>query len=110
MNRRGFLKGLGAMVAGIALDQAIPLGRVWSFPKVIKPLNIRSFSCIWWDQAALENFKANTQFVVAGETRPWPAYTGRKLQFYGCKPMVAEISEFADVIEISGRLPRRADG
>jgi hypothetical protein len=36
MNRRGFLQGLGAMVSGIALEKAIPLGRVWSFPKEIK--------------------------------------------------------------------------
>jgi hypothetical protein len=35
MNRRGFLKLFSAGVAGIALDQAIPLGRVWSFPKEI---------------------------------------------------------------------------
>jgi hypothetical protein len=32
MDRRGFLRLFGAGVAGIALDQAIPLGRVWSFP------------------------------------------------------------------------------
>jgi hypothetical protein len=35
MDRRGFLKLFSAGVAGIALDQAIPLGRVWSFPKKI---------------------------------------------------------------------------
>ena len=35
MNRRNFLSLLTAGVAGIALDQAIPLGRVWSFPKKI---------------------------------------------------------------------------
>ena len=35
MNRRGFLGLLGAAIAGIAVDQAIPLGRVWSFPKEI---------------------------------------------------------------------------
>jgi|SRR5579864_1335360 len=35
MNRRGFLEFVGAGVAGIALDQAIPLNRVWSFPKKI---------------------------------------------------------------------------
>jgi hypothetical protein len=35
MNRRGFLGLLGAAIAGIAVDQAIPLGRVWSFPKNI---------------------------------------------------------------------------
>lgn len=35
MNRRGFLKLMGGVVGGIALEQAIPLGRVWSFPKRI---------------------------------------------------------------------------
>lgn len=35
MDRRGFLALLGSAVAGIALEQAIPLGRVWSFPKKI---------------------------------------------------------------------------
>ncbi|HWF03560.1 MAG TPA: twin-arginine translocation signal domain-containing protein [Candidatus Angelobacter sp.] len=36
MDRRGFLKGLAALVGGVALEQAVPLGRVWSFPKEIK--------------------------------------------------------------------------
>lgn len=35
MNRRYFLALFSAGVAGIALEQAIPLGRVWSFPKEI---------------------------------------------------------------------------
>lgn len=35
MNRRNFLGLFAAGVAGIALEQAIPLGRVWSFPKEI---------------------------------------------------------------------------
>lgn len=35
MNRRNFLSLLGLGVAGVALEQAIPLGRVWSFPKEI---------------------------------------------------------------------------
>lgn len=35
MNRRNFLSLLGASMAGIALDQAIPFNRVWSFPKEI---------------------------------------------------------------------------
>lgn len=35
MNRRGFLKALGVGVAGIALKEAIPFNRVWSFPKNI---------------------------------------------------------------------------
>jgi hypothetical protein len=40
MNRRGFLKMLGGGVAGIALAEAVPLGRVWSFPKVLKLIGI----------------------------------------------------------------------
>jgi hypothetical protein len=35
MNRRGFLSLFGAAIAGAAVDQIIPLGRVWSFPKEI---------------------------------------------------------------------------
>lgn len=35
MNRRNFLSVISAGIAGIALEQAIPLGRVWSFPKKI---------------------------------------------------------------------------
>jgi len=35
MNRRSFLSLFSAGVAGLALEQAIPLGRVWSFPKEI---------------------------------------------------------------------------
>ncbi len=35
MDRRGFLKFFSAGVAGLALEQAIPLGRVWSLPKKI---------------------------------------------------------------------------
>jgi hypothetical protein len=35
LSRRGFLSGLTALVGGIALEQAIPFGRVWSFPKQI---------------------------------------------------------------------------
>jgi hypothetical protein len=35
MERRGFLKLFGAGLAGIALGDAIPFGRVWSFPKNI---------------------------------------------------------------------------
>lgn len=39
MNRRSFLRSLGAAVAGIALGEAIPFNRVWSFPsKIVVPV------------------------------------------------------------------------
>lgn len=36
MNRRGFLKFLPAAVGGLALAEAIPFSRVWSFPSKIE--------------------------------------------------------------------------
>lgn len=36
MDRRGFLKAIGGAVGGLALAEAIPFGRVWSFPSTIK--------------------------------------------------------------------------
>jgi len=43
MNRRCFLSSLGALVGGLAIDQAIPLGKVWSFPSKIEriPVTLR---------------------------------------------------------------------
>jgi hypothetical protein len=35
MERRRFFKLLGSTVAGAALEEAIPFGRVWSFPSKI---------------------------------------------------------------------------
>jgi hypothetical protein len=44
-DRRGFLKMFTGGVAGIALEQAIPLGRVWSFPSKIEIVRLPAF-CI----------------------------------------------------------------
>lgn len=35
MDRRNFIFGLGALVGGLVIEQAIPLGRVWSFPTTL---------------------------------------------------------------------------
>lgn len=51
MNRRGFFKALGAVVGGIAVEQAIPLGRVWSFPSKIV---VRDYYSIQWPVATRE--------------------------------------------------------
>lgn len=38
MNRRNFLAGISALVGGLAVNEAIPFGRVWSFPsKIVVP-------------------------------------------------------------------------
>jgi hypothetical protein len=41
MERRSFLKGLGAVIGGLALAEAVPLGRVYSFPSEIVPPTAR---------------------------------------------------------------------
>ena len=48
MDRRRFLTLIGSAIAGIAVDEAIPLGRVWSFSKniVIPEINIGSLTPI----------------------------------------------------------------
>jgi hypothetical protein len=40
MNRRGFLKFLALGTGALALEQAIPFNRVWSFPKDIRLANV----------------------------------------------------------------------
>jgi hypothetical protein len=58
MDRRGFLKLLGAGVGGLALDQAIPFNRVWSFPKKIviaQPVELLDYSRRY--EIALEKYR-----------------------------------------------------
>lgn len=68
MERRGFLKFLGASVAGIALEQAIPFNRVWSFPKeIIFPVRRNRFLTneefeMEWVRALHNNLKFVARF------------------------------------------------
>jgi hypothetical protein len=63
MDRRRFLSLFGVGVAGLALDQAIPLGRVWSFPKeiVIAELDVEliTLECL---RILRANLKVSTLF------------------------------------------------
>ena len=54
MNRRNFLTRLGLVAAGLALDQAIPFNRVWSFPKeiVVPQLNLGEIRARYLEPAA----------------------------------------------------------
>lgn len=63
MDRRGFLRFLGAGVAGIALEQAIPLGRVWSFPSWIWRPRPRLYNTTWIDRETLRILENNLQFA-----------------------------------------------
>lgn len=69
MNRRNFLSLFSAGIAGIALEQAIPLGRVWSFPKKIviaKPLFFDGVHFQWGEYEKL--VKAEQATIVIRET------------------------------------------
>jgi hypothetical protein len=47
MDRRGFMRLFAGGVAGIALGQAIPFNRVWSFPKeIVVPRFPRLFTIV----------------------------------------------------------------
>jgi len=46
VDRRAFLAGLGAMVGGVLIENALPVGRVYSFPSnltVVKNLDALNF-------------------------------------------------------------------
>jgi hypothetical protein len=86
MNRRNFLSLFSAGVAGIALEQAIPLGRVWSFPKEIVIPNFQ------WDDYSAQNFLRSTApgMFDIGDVISLPAF-GPELY------VVSHVSEEGDV-------------
>lgn len=55
--RRKFLGGLTALIGGLALEEAIPFNRVWSFPTKIVVPNIAPLATIYYDPEALWTFK-----------------------------------------------------
>lgn len=64
MDRRGFLKMLGIAAGGVALDAAIPLGRVWSFPKNIviaapRAVGNQFVDVVWFNKEVLRYLQAN---------------------------------------------------
>ena len=69
MNRRGFLQGLGALVGGVMLEKAIPLGRVWSFPKEVKCVNFANLASAYYDKKALDMLQNNFMMI-----HPFVAY------------------------------------
>ena len=64
MNRRDFFKSLGLVIGGVAVEQAIPLGRVWSFPTniVIAPTN-KFLDTNWVAMKCLELLHKNLKFT-----------------------------------------------
>lgn len=69
MNRRNFLSLFGAGVAGIAFEQAIPLGRVWSFPKEIVIPQLHVVTNPWGD------LELGDVITIANRSYPFPVRT-----------------------------------
>lgn len=87
MDRRGFLKGLGALIGGVALAEAIPFERVWSFPSVPVVANIargnQFLTPTWITREALRIFERNLTFVNANSRLDLvlPPYSGSVIKF-----------------------------
>ena len=85
INRRGFLKGLGILVGGMALEEAIPLGRVWSFPSRVIPAggflvpensasDMSRLATIYYNKAALDKLAMQLRFSKLEELyQPLPS-------------------------------------
>lgn len=91
MERRSFLKGIAALVGGIALDEAIPLGRIWSFPSTIKCLNVSPiisepsaarFAAIYYDKLAVKRMNELFVFTAMSKHKPLPARKSKSIQMY----------------------------
>ena len=96
MNRRELFKSFGLTLGGIAIDQAIPLNRVWSFPSkiVLSTLRVKLISpwrpagvstetnfitMEWISRYSLAKLKENMQLTEslhpqwAAQVPAWPA-------------------------------------
>src|SRR5437899_5787975 len=82
MERRGFLQLLGAGVAGIALEQAIPLDRVWSFPKkiVVPGLSLAEMELRYLKPAICQLFnEIDDALYVKGPVGSWLNFRNLRL-------------------------------
>ena len=110
MNRRGFLSLFGLGIAGIALEQAVPLGRVWSFPSEIvlpdsvlieelsalQPMVGEILTTEFISLKTLEMLKNNLQFTEAFSTN-WEKDFGREFPIGEIIPMrFQQVNEVID--------------
>ena len=79
VNRRSFLGGLVSLVGGLAIEEAIPFGRVWSFPSKIviqtHETSLASMATIYYDRRALdilaENLHNLTPVLLSSHGSNW---------------------------------------
>jgi len=94
MDRRGFLKLFGAAVAGIALEQAVPLGRVWSFPKEIVLAQSMSVRFIKAYDPYLDRMLGRLDLLIG-----WPALA----------PKVGDVIELSRLSQLQPALDQMAE-
>jgi hypothetical protein len=90
MNRRSFFRFLGAGAATLALSEAIPFGRVWSFPsKIVVPETVAidlayysDFSVLYLQPAMIklandidQEFRRDQAYMSG---KQWPAFPGQR--------------------------------
>jgi len=83
MNRRSFLTGLAALVGGIALEEAIPFNRVWSFPsKIVYPGDFGRLATIYYSEESLQSLTKSLIFKNFSEIKRIPERLDKPIQFY----------------------------
>lgn len=122
MNRRSFLSFFGLSIAGLALDKAIPNGRVWSFPKEIKSrhglflpshANDSTGTFLMAELDRLDSRSRESLSAVAWE-RDWnpPVYPGympftKDMEVVCDNPEV--LNAFGAIFQVPPRMLRRPD-
>lgn len=79
ISRRGFISGFAAVVGGIAIDAAIPTGKIFSFPKVIKPLNLYGESRLQDASRLIETGIQRMKFQSDYYSFHWPVVTSSQI-------------------------------
>lgn len=110
MDRRGFLSMLGAGVAGVALDAAIPFNRVWSFPQKLVLSNVWAS----YPGKLCEPTPKQSEFINLGRSPDFEVYGGArgdgKLSSHyllHARTTNLKIGDTVDVIRGSGALRGR---
>jgi hypothetical protein len=96
MNRRGFLAGLLGAVGGIVLEEAIPLGRVWSPSKIW----VYDISQGLWHERGYFLAATGNYLIPTGQLLPKPVGTTIKVRF-------PQRFVIRDSFIQAGHLPRR---
>lgn len=83
-SRRGFLQLFGLAIGGLALEQAIPFNRVWSFPsQIVVPSDaeLAYLSAIYYDRRVLDMLTSRFKFSALLASASLPHSQGIPISF-----------------------------